>query len=127
MSSYPGTTAFAKRLRRDATDAEKILWNRIRAKQLSGVKFRRQEPFLQYILDFMSYEKRLVIELDGGQHAENQEYDRVRNELLKQQGFTVLRFWNNEVMQNLDGVLARIYEHCITLPLAPSHPGRGNK
>jgi very-short-patch-repair endonuclease len=65
------STKFAKQLRKESTDAERLLWSRLRAKQLAGIKFRRQEPFRQYVLDFVCYEKRLVIELDGGQHAEN--------------------------------------------------------
>jgi very-short-patch-repair endonuclease len=84
------TTKLAKQLRKDSTDAEKLLWSRLRAKSLVGVKFRRQEPFRNYILDFVSYEKRIVIELDGGQHAESKEKDGMRDALLNEEGFTVL-------------------------------------
>ncbi len=103
------------------------LWSKLRAKQLEGIKFRRQEPFRQFILDFVSYEKKLVIELDGSQHAEHKPQDKFRDEVLVSEGFMVLRFWNNEVLANLDGVLEVIRQHCITLPLTPSHQGRGEK
>ena len=72
---------------------------------LKVLEFRRQEPFKQFILDFVSYEKKLVIELDGGQHAEQKLKDGFRDEALAREGFTVLRFWNHEVLANLDGVL----------------------
>jgi very-short-patch-repair endonuclease len=120
-------TSFAKQLRRDATDAEMQLWSKLRAKQLDGIKFRRQEPFRQFILDFVSYEKKLVVELDGSQHAEHKPKDSFRDEVLAGEGFTVLRFWNHEVFANLDAVLEVIRLHCLTLPLAPSHQGRGKK
>jgi very-short-patch-repair endonuclease len=120
-------TLFAKRLRRDATDAEMQLWSKLRAKQLEGIKFRRQEPFRNYILDFVSYEKRLVIELDGGQHAEQKLKDGFRDEELAREGFTVLRFWNHEVLANLDGVLEVVRQHCLTLTPPPSHQGRGEE
>jgi very-short-patch-repair endonuclease len=120
-------TAFAKRLRKDSTDAERRLWSKLRAKQLEGIKFRRQEPFRNYILDFVCYEKKLVIELDGSQHAENKDYDNSRDAILAGERFTVLRFWDHEVLSNLDGVLEVIRQHCLTLPPTPSHQGRGGK
>src|SRR5688572_19212850 len=97
----------ARKLRRDSTDAEKRLWNRLRDRQLDGEKFRRQHPFPPYILDFFCEERMLAIELDGGQHNEPEEqaYDQQRTDYLEKNGVKVIRFWNNEVMQNIEGVL----------------------
>jgi very-short-patch-repair endonuclease len=102
-------TQRARQLRKKMTDAERKLWQNIRARQLLGFKFRRQEPIGRYIVDFVCYESKLIIELDGGQHLEKQaKYDQVRDGWLRSQGFTVLRFWNFEVLENLDGVLESI-------------------
>lgn len=103
----------AKILRRNATDAERILWRHLQAKQMEGVKFRRQQPIEGYIVDFVSFEKRLVIELDGGQHILNRDEDVVRDQCLNRNGFNVLRFWNHEVMQNREGVLETIRKACL--------------
>lgn len=92
---------------------ENILWRRLRARQIEGVKFRRQQPLEDYIVDFVSFEKRLVIELDGGQHAVNREEDSMRDLCLMRNGFRVLRFWNNDVTDNLDGVLEVIRTECL--------------
>jgi very-short-patch-repair endonuclease len=97
----------AKQLRRNQTDAEKVLWQQLRAKQL-GVKFRRQQSIPPYIVDFMCFEHKLVIELDGGQHATQQQYDAQRTRFLEQQGYRVVRFWNNDVFENKEGVLQHI-------------------
>jgi very-short-patch-repair endonuclease len=105
-------TRFAKILRKDSTRAEAILWQRLRAKQLAGIKFRRQEPIGHFIVDFVSFEKRVIIELDGGQHSVNTVKDGERDASLVQSGFTVLRFWNNEVLENPEGVLEAIREAC---------------
>ena len=101
----------ARRLRREATPEETLLWSRLRGEQL-GVKFRRQQPLGFYIADFVCFECALVIELDGGQHAEEtaRAYDAVRTEYLEGREFRVLRFWNNEISGNLEGVLFRILE-----------------
>ncbi|PTA66633.1 endonuclease domain-containing protein [Deinococcus arcticus] len=96
----------ARELRRNMTPEEKMLWQRLRGNQL-GVAFRRQQALGFYFADFVCFEKRLVIELDGGQHAGSR-YDAVRDSELRARGFRVLRFWNNEVAQNLEGVLAQI-------------------
>ena len=72
---------------------------------MEGVKFRRQQPFGKYIVDFISFSKKLVIEVDGGQHALQKEKDEVREQYIKGEGFRVLRFWNNEVLQNIEGVI----------------------
>jgi very-short-patch-repair endonuclease len=95
----------AKKLRKSSTDAERLLWRHLRARQLDGLKFRRQEPIGDYIVDFVCYEKGIVIEVDGGQHAIQKDMDEERDEWLSKQGFKVLRFWNNEVLQNIQGVL----------------------
>ncbi len=102
----------ARELRGNLTKAERVLWRRIRYRQIFGHKFRRQAPIGPFIVDFLCVEQRLVIELDGGQHgmAGGQASDAVRDRVLAAQGFAVLRFWNNEVAENLDGVLERIAE-----------------
>ena len=103
----------AKSLRKQPTDVEAILWNKLRARQAEGVKFRRQQPIENFILDFVSFEKRIVVELDGGQHAENRDKDIQRDRFFSENGFEVLRFWNNDVIENLDGVLEVIRQKCI--------------
>ena len=105
---YFRPTARSRDLRRNATEAERKLWPRLSARKLRGVRFNRQFPVGQYICDFVSREKRLVIELDGGQHAFSTEYDERRSRFLEERGYKVLRFWNNEVLDNLDGVLSVI-------------------
>ncbi len=97
----------ARELRKNATDAENLLWQLLRRNQLNGFGFRRQHPLGSYILDFYCHEVKLVIELDGGQHAENTQlrHDEKRSAWLKEQGITVLRFWNNEVLANTEGML----------------------
>lgn len=105
-------TRFAKTLRKNSTRAEAILWQGIRAKQLAGIKFRRQEPIDHFIVDFVSFAKRIIIELDGGQHAESTAKDLERDAILAQSGFTVLRFWHNEVLDNPEGVLEAVHEAC---------------
>jgi very-short-patch-repair endonuclease len=116
-------TPVARRLRSELTEAEKHLWHVLRYKSL-GVKFRRQAVIGRYIVDFVCFERRLIVEVDGGQHCQNQK-DILRDEWLKSQGFTVLRFWNNEVLGNLDGVFQRIEEY-LEFPLpSPPHKGEG--
>jgi very-short-patch-repair endonuclease len=95
------------------TDAEKALWAKLRGHQLHGMGFRRQESIGPYVVDFVCREAKLIVEVDGGQHAES-ESDAVRDAFLARGGFRVLRFWNNEVLSNLDGVLARIAEALAT-------------
>jgi len=108
-----GLTRLAKALRKNATEAENILWNRLRSRQMEGTKFRRQQPIESYIVDFVSFEKRIIIELDGGQHAEEHEKDRIRDGILEENRFRILRFWNNEIFENLDGVLETIRLECL--------------
>jgi very-short-patch-repair endonuclease len=99
----------AKSLRRDMTEAEKRLWYWLRAHRFDGAGFRRQTPIGPFIVDFVSHEQRLVIELDGGQHAESKR-DAWRERWLRSKGYRVLRFWNSDVLKNQDQVLQLIYE-----------------
>ncbi len=110
--------AFAKDLRKNSTEAEKLLWHYLRAKQFHGLKFRRQEIIGDYIVDFVCFAKKIVIELDGGQHAEETHTlkDQVRDQWLRNQGFTVLRFWNNDVLKNIEGVGEEINKHLFPSP-----------
>ncbi len=117
--------AIAKRLRKRQTDAENLLWNRLRAKQMNGLRFRRQEPVGQYIVDFLNYEVRMVIEVDGGQHAGTKARDNKRDAWLTDQGFRVLRFWDNEVLNNIEGVVETIRKAISPSP-SPSRQGRGS-
>ena len=98
------TLKFARQLRRNQTDAEKFLWSKLRNRQLSGYKFKRQVPVGTYIADFLCQEAMLIVELDGGQHAGQQDYDQRRTHWLESQGFRVLRLWNNDVLLNIIGV-----------------------
>jgi very-short-patch-repair endonuclease len=91
-------------LRRQSTDAEMVLWLSLRDRRLSGFKFVRQEAIESFIVDFVCREKKLIIEVDGGQHSENAR-DRARDDALKAAGYQVLRFWNSDVLKNRDGVL----------------------
>lgn len=101
-----------KGFRRSQTEAEKLLWNKLRGRQIHGLTFYRQFSVGGYILDFFCPQSKLAVELDGGQHAEdeNKEYDAVRTDYLKGIGIEVLRFWNNEAMKNIEGVLQVIEE-----------------
>ncbi len=101
-------TVTARALRKNQTDVEKILWQHLRNRQLVGYKFRRQFPIAPYIADFACLELKLIIELDGGQHADQTNYDNKRRMFLKQRGFKIIRFWNNEVIENTAGVLEAI-------------------
>lgn len=99
----------AKQLRSNMTDVEKILWQYLRAKRFSKTKFRRQQVLGNYIVDFVCFSSKVIIELDGSQHFEHQEYDEERTRFLNLQGFKVLRFWNNEVYASLESVLDSIF------------------
>ncbi|HEX7231080.1 MAG TPA: endonuclease domain-containing protein [Candidatus Binatia bacterium] len=109
MLPYPTKQKLnARRLRRDQTDVEAALWKHIRSRQIAGVKFRRQHPVGPYIVDFCSIEWRLIIELEGGQHSRREKGDLKRTAFLQRSGYRVLRFWNNEVSTNMQGVLSEI-------------------
>jgi adenine-specific DNA-methyltransferase len=98
----------ARRLRQDSTDAERKLWGRLRDRQLDGHKFRRQRPVGRFIVDFLCLEGRLVVEIDGGQHADNVDADERRTHEIEGAGYRVIRFWNHEVLSNIEGVLTAI-------------------
>ena len=104
------TAETARRLRRDMTEAEKAMWGLLRSRQLAGFKFRRQQPMRRYVVDFVCLSHKLVVEIDGGQHADVTPAEERRSAFLSGEGFRVLRFWNNEVLENRDGVCARILE-----------------
>lgn len=122
-------TAYAKDLRDRSTDAEPLLWTQLRARRLEGLKFRRQHPVGNFVVDFVCLEKKLVIELDGGQHAEQdkKEYDTKRDAWLEGEGYKVLRFWDNEVLLHSRTVLAVIREQCVEHPPLPPLPSREGK
>jgi very-short-patch-repair endonuclease len=115
-SMAKGLTSLAKDLRKRSTDVGHLLWSRLRAGRLEGMKFRRQDPIGQYIADFICLEKKLIIEVDGSQHALPDEIlkDRQRDAWLKKEGYAVVRFWDNEVLTNTNGVIetirTRLYE-----------------
>ena len=112
----------ARELRNNSTEAEKCLWHILRARTMD-VKFRRQAVIGRYIVDFVCFERKLVIEVDGGQHCQNQA-DILRDDWLRGQGFEVVRFWNNEVLEDLDGVFEKIEgPPSLTLPTR----GRGSQ
>ena len=94
----------ARQLRKSSTGAEAALWQELRSRQLCGHRFKRQHPIGEFFVDFVCLESRLVVELDGGQHQESIEYDEARAGYLKELGFTVIRFWNNQVLNEMDAV-----------------------
>lgn len=98
----------ARRLRKTMTDAEQVLWRSVRDRQLDGYRFRRQVPIGNYIVDFACLDVGLVVEVDGGQHAINADEDKVRDAWLTKEGYRVVRFWNNDVLVNREGVLLTI-------------------
>ena len=102
-----GAVNRARQLRRDSTDAERLLWRALRS-GLPDFKWRRQLPAGPYFADFARFAERLIIELDGGQHAEAVEYDSARTRYLRAQGYRVIRFWNNDVLSNTDGVIEQV-------------------
>jgi very-short-patch-repair endonuclease len=113
----------ARGLRQTMTDAERVLWRHLRNRQLSGFKFRRQHEVDRYIVDFVCTEALLIVELDGGQHADEVEYDERRTQQLQAMGYRVLRFWNNDVLSDIQSVLevvlgatARVSPHPNPLP-----------
>ncbi|MBA2689758.1 MAG: endonuclease domain-containing protein, partial [Burkholderiales bacterium] len=117
----------AKCLPASQTDAETRLWRELRAHRFAGLKFKRREPLGAYIVDFVCYAAKVVIEVDGGQHVDSVP-DVERDKWLTSQGFRVLRFWNNQVLGQTEAALARIFEVVSKLPPSPlplSHQGRG--
>ena len=121
-------TARSRELRLHATDAEKRLWARLSARQVAGTRFNRQFPIGPFICDFVSRGARLIVEVDGGQHAINTEADARRTAYLKAQGYRVIRFWNNDVLGNTDGVVETIERILSDRPSPnPSRTREGNK
>jgi very-short-patch-repair endonuclease len=98
------STGIARKLRRNETEAEKKLWQALRARQFLGLKFRRQSPVAGFVADFLCEELRIIVEADGGQHAENTA-DKERTDRLHAAGYHVIRYWNRDIMNNLEGVL----------------------
>ena len=116
----------ARRLRRGMTDAERKLWYALRAHRFRGAQFRRQVPLGPFIADFVCHGLKLVIEVDGGQHATS-ENDAGRDRWMRDEGYRVLRFWNNEVLGNLEGVLDRIGREIAAAPPPQPSPTRGEE
>lgn len=115
----PQHRTHARRMRKALTDAELKLWNCLRAHRLDGLGFRRQLPILGYIVDFACPEHKLIIEIDGSQHADDAaiHYDQHRTETLQQNGWTVIRFWNDDVLHQIDDVCLHILR---SIPKEPS-------
>lgn len=127
MPHYPAKLpedirAYAREMRNRMTDAEALLWMMLRNRRIAGAKFRRQHPVGRYILDFYCDEKRLGIELDGGQHSEAVEYDKQRDSWLRVQGIQVLRFWNNQMLTETEVVLEVIYQAIVEANLNKKVP-----
>ena len=100
----------ARALRRRMTEAEKLMWSKLRDRRLDGVKFKRQKPIAGYIVDFVALDLKLIVEIDGRQHAENAAEDAVRTRVLEECGYHVVRFWNHDVLGNIDGVLEALVQ-----------------
>ena len=98
----------ARALRRNQTEGERLLWNHLRGRRFHGLKFKRQVPVGRYVADFLSVEAKLIVELDGGQHAEQAAADAARTAVLEAHGYLVVRFWNNDVLSNIAGVLQEL-------------------
>ena len=123
----PVALARAKRMRSEPTEAERALWQLLRAKRFVGHKFKRQVPIDRYIVDFVCFSNRLIIEADGSQHAENQ-YDAERDAYLAAQGFRIIRFWNNDILTKTEGVSEAIWaalQDEASTPLPNPSPARG--
>lgn len=114
------TKQLSKNLRKNQTKAEIKIWRHLKNRALAGFKFRRQCPIGPYIVDFVCLEKMVVIEIDGGQHAEQMKIDARRTAYLKSRGFEVLRFWNNEVLANTDSILSVILATLVNIPSSPA-------
>jgi len=115
-------TPIARRLRESQTNAERALWLRLRDRRLGGWKFKRQVPIDRFVVDFCCASGKLVIELDGGQHAAQASHDAERTQALSAMGYLVLRFWNNDVLSNIDGVLEDILLTLSKATPVPPHP-----
>jgi very-short-patch-repair endonuclease len=120
-------TTRARELRSKATDAERLLWRHLRLRQIGGHKFRRQRPIGPYFVDFVCLKKRVVVEVDGGQHRQQRSYDARRDAWLRAEGFAVLRFWDDEVLKQIENVKQAIWE-ALSAPssILPRGGGEGN-
>ena len=117
----------SRHLRNNPTDVERLLWQHLRKRQMMGFKFRRQQLIDNYIVDFICLENKLIIEVDGGHHSLQKGEDGERDGYLKKNGFKVLRFWNNEVLENMEGVLEKIRINCLGHPPLDPLPSREGK
>jgi very-short-patch-repair endonuclease len=106
--SNPKTLHQAGELRKELMPAERKLWANLRGNQLNGIYFRRQHAIGKYVVDFCAPREKLIIELDGSQHLDQEEYDQERTKYLEEQGYKVIRFWNNQVLNDMDGVIRAI-------------------
>ncbi|MGD2082197.1 MAG: DUF559 domain-containing protein [Chromatiales bacterium] len=100
----------ARSLRKNQTDTERVLWRRLRNRQIAGRKFRRQEAIGRYVVDFVCLDEQLIVEIDGSQHADTTTFDQRRTDYLQSRGHRVLRFWDNEILEHLGAVLERIHQ-----------------
>ena len=117
--------SFARTLRRQSTEAEKKLWFHLRDRRFFEIKFRRQFSVGPYVVDFICYEHQLIIELDGGQHTEQRDYDARRSKYLINRGYRVVRFWNHDVLLDIDSVLEALWLELGSPSPQPLFPGRG--
>lgn len=118
--------AFARTLRQNMTDAERLLWRHLRAHRFDGQKFRRQQPIGPYVVDFVHFGARLIIEADGSQHCDSLQ-DATRDAWLKQQGFRVLRFWNHDILQSPESVFEAVWNALQEAPLSPDPLPQGER
>jgi len=116
-------TKIARKLRKNSTKTEEYLWRYLKNRYIEGFKFRRQEPIGQYVVDFVNFKNKIIVELDGGQHIIMKAKDHERDRWLKKQGFKVLRFWDNEVLRNIEGVLETIRRELLSPHPILSHRG----
>ena len=119
--------SFSRQLRKNPTEAERALWQHLRFKQLDGNKFRRQQPLGSYVVDFICFERKLIVELDGGQHGEQLTYDSERTAWLEAQGFRVLRFWNDQVLKEIESVKEAILNQLSENSPHPHPPPQGGR
>jgi very-short-patch-repair endonuclease len=127
MKKYPalGAHARARSLRQNMTEADRRVWQRLRSRQMHGYRFRRQVPIGRYIADFVCHDARLIVEIDGGQHDPSSSPEAARSGFLQNEGYRILRFWNNEVLANLDGVHATIADALAGITPTPPSPIEG--
>lgn len=116
---------FAKKLRKNLTDTEKLLWYHLRKRQLNGLKFRKQAPIGRFVVDFVCLEKRVIIEIDGSQHLLQTTRDQKRDLWLQKEGYRILRFWNSEVFEHTEEVLEIIFNTCRDHPPPYPLPSKG--